>query len=282
MKVQKKKENAGYQLKTQKRGKKYKKKKRTGIKYFILTVLFLSALTAFALSPVFNIKSIVVKGNKHIKSDEMEAASGVIIGENGFKSIGNSFSKILMLRYGKSENKILNSQPYIKKVSVRFSIPDKVIIKATERTPSYVVPYMGSFLLMDDEGYILDMVDSNKKGPLSTVTGMKFANYKKGQVLKVENSSSIGYIKKLTDAIKESDNNNELKLLELLSSIDVSDASNISAVFDSRITVNFNDLRDLDYRLNFFRSIYLTQIKKSDKGFLDFNEDGNYYFRPKK
>jgi hypothetical protein len=31
-----------------------------------------------------------------------------------------------MLRYGKSEEKILRSQPYVKNVSVRFSIPDKV------------------------------------------------------------------------------------------------------------------------------------------------------------
>lgn len=282
MKVRKKKDNTQYNPKTLKKLKKTKKKKRTGLKYFILIVLFLSALIAFSLSSVFNIKSIEVRGNKHINSDELEAASGVVIGANGFKSIGSSLSRILTLRYGKSEQRILKSQPYVKKISVRFSIPDKVIINVTERIPSFALPYRDGFLTMDDEGYVLDMVNSKEKGSLNTVTGIKVENYKKGQVFKVENSSSIGYIKKLTDTIKESDNNSAMKLLALITTIDVSDTQNIRATVDSRITVNFNDLRDLDYRLNFFRYIYSTQIKKTDKGFLDFTEDGHYNFRPKK
>jgi adenine deaminase len=86
----------------------------------------------------------------------------------------------------------------------------------------------------------------------------------------------------LTDTVIESDSSSELKLAGLISSIDVSDSHNITATFDGRITVNFSDLKDLDYRLTFLKSIYLTQFKKTDKGLLEFNEDGEYTFRPKK
>jgi cell division septal protein FtsQ len=78
LKVQKTKGNAGYQSKVQKKSKKSRKKKSSGIKSFILFVLFLSAFVAFALSPVFNIKSIETRGNKHIKSDDLSAASDVV------------------------------------------------------------------------------------------------------------------------------------------------------------------------------------------------------------
>lgn len=262
----------------QKRSKKRSGKKRTGLKYMLLTLLFLIAVVIFALSPVFNIKKIEVRGNSNIKSDDIISASNIIIGSNGFKVIGSSIGNIFSLRYGKAEESIKKSQPYVKRVSVRFSIPDKVIIDLTERKPMCYVPYMAKKLVMDDEGYILD---ENKafKG-IFTLEGLKFERYEIGQVLEVEKKSSLEYIKKLMDSIKESDKNNNTKLAGMITSVNVGDINNISATLESRVTVNFNRLEKMDYRLAFLRKIYFNYLKKEDKGILEFTDDGKYSFKP--
>lgn len=264
--------------KKQKRYKKRSGKKHTWLKYMLLLLLFSTALVIFALSPVFNIKKIEVRGNSNLESDNIISASNIDVGSNGFKAIGSSIGNIFSLRYGKAEESIMKSQPYVKRVSVRFSIPDKVIIDLTERKPMCYVPYMGTKLVMDDEGYIID-VNKTFNG-IFTLEGLKFEKYEIGQALKLEKKSSLEYIKKLMDSIKESDINDNTKLADMVTSVNVGDINNISATFESRITVNFNRLEKMDYRLAFLKKIYFNYLKKDDKGILEFTDDGKYSFKP--
>ncbi len=275
-------EDSGFQPKRRRKYKKKSGKRRTLLKYVIVCILLLSAVIALAASPVFDIKKVEVRGNSHLSSEDIINTADIVLGNNGFKAVGNNIRNILSLRYGRVEESILKNQPYVRTVSARFSIPDKVVIDVTERRPLYAVPYMGANLLIDDEGYILDSVNKIENNRIFIVSGLKVKDYKKGQALKVENPDNISYIKKLTDSIGESDKDSNLKLADLITSIDLSDPYNIAVTFDSRITVNFNDLKELDYRLIFLRQIYFTQLKKEDKGFLDFTADGKYNFRPKK
>jgi hypothetical protein len=82
------------------------------------------------------------------------------------------------------------------------------------------------------------------------------------------------------DSIKESDINDNTKLADMVTSVNVGDINNISATFESRITVNFNRLEKMDYRLAFLKKIYFNYLKKDDKGILEFTDDGKYSFKP--
>jgi cell division protein FtsQ len=74
------------------------------------------------------------------------------------------------------------------------------------------------------------------------------------------------------NAIIDCDQKDNFKILKLLNYIDVSDLQNVTVSFDSRIRVNFGDLYDLSYKIDFMKKNFI-EIPKGSKGFLDMSLD---------
>ena len=83
--------------------------------------MIISAIIALLLSPVFNIQTIEVVGNKQISKEEIKSLSGIEIYENLFKVINK-----------KVENNI-KENAYINTVKVSKKIPDRIHIEVEER-----------------------------------------------------------------------------------------------------------------------------------------------------
>lgn len=263
------------------KSKKKIKKKHFGLKFILVFILFSAVVVLLALSPLFTIRQITVSGGQHYKQDDVIAVSGIIAGNNGFKTIGSDLNSIFLLRYGNSEKSILKNLPYVKDVVVKYAVPDKVRIILTERKPICVVPYLGTNLLMDEEGYIIDTVNQGAGNyNLPLVKGLEFQRFELGQVLKVENSENLQAVIKTFGAITDSDKSDKVKILGLIKWIDVSDLKKICLFVDARITVNIGDMQDLSYRISFLKQIYSRNLKPNDKGLLDFTTGENPNFIP--
>lgn len=261
--------------------KKKKSKRHPILKFIITTVIILVLFVVLAISPLFKISEIDVSGNKHNTSTDIIAASGITTGSNAFKTMGFNLKNIFTLSYGASEKRITDSYPYVKQASVRLVIPGKISIKIIERVPAFMVPYTGTTLIIDEDGFVTEAVDDISKVKLPVINGLSFDNYKPGQKLKLKNEEAFQECNELIKAIKDSDNLSSFKLYSILKSIDAADAGNIKFLLDSRIKVNFGDLQDLSYRITFLKEIYQKQIKKNEKGILDFTEK-NPRFTPDK
>ncbi len=261
--------------------KKKKTKRHPVLKFIITTVIILVLLVVLAISPLFKISEITVSGNKHNTSTDIIATSGITTGSNAFKTMGINLKNIFTLSYGDSEKRITDSYPYVKKASVRLIIPGKVSIKITERIPAYLVPYAGTTLIIDEEGFVTEMIDDTRKLKLPVLGGLSFDSYKPGQKLKLKNEEAFQECNNLIKAIKDSDSSGTVKLYSIINSIDATDTGNLKFLLDSRIKVNFGDLQDLSYRITFLKEIYQKQIKKNEKGILDFTEK-NPRFTPDK
>lgn len=269
-----------------KRGK--AKKKRIKLKILLFLMLIITATITIALSPICNINGIVVQGSQKYKDEEIIGVTDIYKGGNGFKILGKNIQEIkdikdiFLLRYGRAEKNILKSHPYIKEVFVKYLIPNKVSISINERTGVCIIPYLGNYLLMDKEGYILDTVDNPDKSGLPLIKGFNFDRYELGQALKVKVQKGFEDTVALLNAIDDSDKNDKFKIMDIIKVIDVNDTKKVYLLVDNRIEVNIGDLEDLSYKLNFLKQIYLKKISKDDKGLLDFSTGGNPNFIPEK
>ncbi len=99
-------------------------------------------------SAFFNTKYIEVKGNQRLSKQMVIDISGVTLGEN---SLDVSISKV--------EQALLKT-PWVKKVSVRRSLPDGFVIDVQERLPVFWVRKDNILYYADVLGYIIAPVDT--------------------------------------------------------------------------------------------------------------------------
>ncbi|MCX8130345.1 MAG: FtsQ-type POTRA domain-containing protein [Clostridia bacterium] len=255
--------------------KKNKKRKKNfkrlffWIKFILITALLVTTIVLLALSPLFNITRVEVKGSQRYEQGDIISTSGVIIGNNGFKTIGSNIKNFFTFRYGNAEEEILKTYPYIKSVIVRFIVPGKVRISITERKPEAVVESVTSNLIIDNEAYVLETIGKKVIKGMPLIKGLKFSSFEIGKSLNIADSGAYKDAFRLINQVKELDNKGGEKLYNHIYSIDVADRQKIRASIDSRITVNFGNLNFLEYRLDFCKHILFTKLGKEDKGYLD-------------
>lgn len=260
--------------------KKRQARRKKALKIIIFIVMLSSILVLFCMSPLFDISQIQVEGAEHCKEENIINASGISIGQNGFRYIGGNFRNFIFLRYGQAELNILNSFPYIKDAVVRYILPNKVLISIEEREPYALVPYIGAFLLIDREGYVLEVTGEKEKFDMPYVKGLRFNNYEIGKALQITNKANFNKLIILIDALTEEEKNDNFKLMNYIDTIDVGDVNNIYLYIDSRLIVNYGDLQDINYRIKILKNIFHKSLTKEDRGLIDFTVGDNPVFIP--
>ena len=253
-----------------------------GLKFILIAALVLVIIVLTGISPLFNISRIEVNGNINCKSDAIIDMSGLQTGVNGFKAIGPEPLDIVRLRFGKSEGNIIKGCPYVKSITAKYLLPGSIRISIVERTPIGVVPYLGTSLLIDGEGYVLDTAGDESSENLPVIKGLKFDDYELGKQLEPHNPESREVLIEIMKALSEVDNKEEVHILGLVNSLDVSDTDNVYISLDSRVMVRLGSLKDLNYRIKAMRQIFMKNIKKDERGLLDFSVSGNPVFTPER
>ncbi len=274
-----------------------RKKRKNRLKIFILAVLLpliiISGIIYLFTIPLFDISTIEVEGLVYCNAEEAIDASGIKTGVNAFSNTGGDILHMLVLRYRKAEYNILKHCPYIKETIVRYIPPSSVRIQIRERTPVFMIPYIGKYLLIDTECVPVDAINSDLSAAshsLPILKGLIFEKYELGKPLslqtgKIAFDTALNFMEAVVIAdeeyfLKEGDKNRNAGLLsKMVTWIDVSDTKSISVLFDSRLTVNFGRLEDLRYRLEFLRALIEGDLRYG-KGSLDFTTGVNPVFTP--
>ncbi len=250
-------------------------KNKYKLKYLLVFVLLIAIIILLGISPLFNISRINVFGVKYYNDEDIIKASEIVEGVNGFKNIGGDLKNFFFLRYGQAEADILNKYPYIKDAVVKYNLPNKVTIHIKEREPYVLIPYIGAYLVVDRDGYVLETINDKEKYSIPFIKGLKFTNYEIGQVLEIENIKHFEKLLILIDALTEEEKNDNFKLMNCIDTIDIGDINNIYMFIDSRLVVNIGDLHKLNYRIRALKQIFFKNIGRDEKGMLDFTA-GDY------
>ncbi len=250
------------------------------LKFMLTTGLLIATLVLLALSPLFAVNRIEVRGAVHYTDESLISLSGVVTGQNGFRQVGSSPGNIFRLRIGSAEEAIRQECPYIKTVEVKYVIPGSVVIDAAERTAAAVVPFNGTGLLVDRDGFVLEEQAPGTVRELPVINGLKFGSYELGKKPVYEKSEALQAAFRVMDEIQALDRDEADKLYDKVDSVDVGDLNAVSFMLESRVKVNLGDMQDLNYKLSSAKTIFAKNIKKVEKGILDFASGENPVFTP--
>lgn len=267
-------QNHKKQMQTKKKKISKKERKRQKrikrVKFILKLVVIIGIIaggTTFALvSPIFNIKDIIVTDNNKVPNDTIISLSTLQLEQNIFKFYNKNI-----------ENKI-KENPYIEKVRIHRKLPSTVEIKVTERVAQYAVDYMGKYAYINTQGYILELAENNQDMPIIQGASTNEEEFQLGNRLNNED------LNKLEDVIAIMDVMKQYKLNEKVTSIDISNKNEyIIYLADEKKKVHIGDTSNLSNKI-----LYVQAIIEQEKGtegdiFVngDLNNGFNPYFRDK-
>jgi len=225
------------------------------VKKFLVILMSIAVIAAaFSAMPLFNLSQINFKGGERYSKEEILKYSKITEGMNVFRINAKKISKTLQ------------EDAYIKSADIKIQYPDKVNITIKERKARGYVPYIGTYLYIDEEGMVLESSSSYKER-LPIVEGLKFDKFKVGQVLEIDNKEAFDIVLKTSNIlIKYSD----MYEIEDILKIDVSDIKNIH-IYMRNVDVQLGNSNDYDEKIRTMLTI-MQKIPEQDKGVLDIRD----------
>ena len=247
-----------------------RKKRKKKIKFIIKIVISLAIIIGgiiFAMtSPIFNINKIDVVNNAEVSSETIISLSELKLEENIFK-------------FKKSDvAKKIKENAYIENVEIRRMLPNCIQIDVKERTPRYSVDFMGKYVYINTQGYLLEISEDSKGLPIiqGIVTPEEDVVLNK-RLCKED-------LEKLEDVIKIMDIAKENGLEDKITYIDIKDKSQYCIYMkDEDKKIYLGDKTNLSNKMIYVVALIEKEEGKAGEIFVngDLNNKFQPYFREK-
>ena len=207
-----------------------KKRKRRIIEWFVFTALiFVAVFIVASLTVLFHIEEINVEGETRYSAEEIIECSGIEKGDNLWLTLTSDVYERLSY-----------SLPYIGSVKIKRSIPSGITVIAEEAVPEYAVKNGKSFIIVDKNDKVLEL-KSKKSGKIPIISGVDASASEAGRKLKSDAYENYSTAKEI---IKQANENSIA-----ITSVNVKDANNISAVCIGKIRLDFGSASQLSEKL---------------------------------
>ena len=214
------------------------------LKWTTLTIVLLVALVFFLMSPLFNVTEVIVLGNNGVSKETITSLSQIEIGTNIYKT-----SKEII-------RKRIKENAYIENVEVRRKLPNKIELEVKERKTSYMLEYGGSFIYINNQGYILEVANEMLDVPIIEGCTTNTEELQVGNRLNREDLTRLEMILK----IMESKESNEI--LEKINRINIEDKQNYTLKMEEeKKIVYLGNASNLSSRM-----LYLKAVLEDTKG----------------
>ena len=233
---------------------------RTRFKIFIIIFIFVIFGAFILSSELFSLKNIYVTGNKTVPKDDIVRLSNLQYGQNVFRM---------------NKKKIIRDifeNPKIKAARIKRILPSSVSLDIIEREAIALIPYLGSYLNIDEEAMIFEVSGTSQNMNAPVIEGFSFNDFKIGEVLKIDNSEQLDIALKISNALKNS------KLNEDISIINLEDLENILLITRTGIRIYLCN-NNIDYKIRMAKTIIEDLLKNNEKGIIDMRHDGNPIFK---
>ena len=232
-------------------GGKRKKIKKMSSKKLLFIASFAVMAVLFLLSPLFSVKNIEVTEMERYTKDEILSMAGIKEGMNIF-----AFSAI-------KKEMDLEENTYFESVDISRQFPDGLKIDIKERLVRGYVPYMGSYLYIDEFGRVLE-ISSGFTKQLPVVRGLSFDSFTIGEKIDADNTEAFDVMVIIAQMMTK------YEVLGDVVEIDVSDTKKITA-YVGNIVINLGDISDCDRKIRTMGQI-IEKIPEGDRGTLDLSD----------
>lgn len=213
------------------------KKKKSGL-IFIIILLFASIFfILYTKTSFFYISNIEVLGNEQISEEKFILASGIVTGENIFK---------INLKSAKENIKL---HPYVKDVRVKRKLPNKIVIHIEERKEVAVITHIGSYIYIDNEGIILNILSDKKDDKNIIINNLEIEKAEIGKEIILTHNETRGSILEFIDI------STDLGFKDKFHEIFFGENGDIIIYLESGQEVAFGSLDEVKYKLNFLQAI---------------------------
>lgn len=194
----------------------------------LLILLGLLAIAAAIGLKVFEVQNIDVKGAETISKESIIALSGIGRGENIFKvSLGQARQN-------------LESDPLVEVIGISRIFPDKIKIEIRQRQPHGAIAWLGSYVIIDEKGFVVDVRDSLPVGQYPLITGIDIEPSEKGKPLVGVTSGEKELMYKLLSALHDK------KALQYISEVSLADTGRIIMLTGEGMQIDIGKPSDLD------------------------------------
>lgn len=223
------------------------RKKRNAIILVIFLLLIGIFFILYARTSFFHVSQIIINDNYVIEDEKIIMASGIITGENIFKiKVKNAEENLLL-------------HPYIKSVDIKRKLPNKITINVVERKETLLIDYIGSYLYVDEEGKILNILSEIKNEDLPNIIGLNIETPQIGENLKYVDDDMVEDIQGFFALFVESN------LVKYVRSIEFGDNKKINIELENGTKVAFGTLDNVKYKIGFLSAIIEDMNEKSEK-----------------
>ena len=227
----------------------------------ICLIIFVFLLT----SEVFKICNIEIKGNSQVSQETILLLSEIDVNDN-----------IFLASTTKAKNKILQ-EPYIKEVTVKRELPDKIKIEIIEKEKAYMLQIDEMFAYIDKNGYVLEMA-GNKLDNLILLQGFR-TKREEIEVGKILNEEDLERLEEIEKILKSSE---KIEISNTIASINIKDKNDyiLNLPIYNKI-VHIGDTTNLTTKMLRTKDILDKTMDKEGKIFVNgkFNEGFDPYFR---
>jgi len=234
--------------------------------YQLISLVAVAAAMVTACVIFFRVNQVNVEGNAHYNTQTIIDASGIELGDN------------LVTMWGPSINdQICEQLPYVERVVLHRTLPDRVTLQVVERTvAATVADENGSLWLLSADGYLLETTQAVQG---LEITGIQAVNPQAGQPLEVaeDSQSKAKAIPKLMSALEQAGK------LAQCTQIDASAASSLRVSYDIH-QLKFPLHGDYQRMLNLFQAaLDSDKIPQGEAKVFDFTVTDNelYVQNPK-
>ena len=209
------------------------RRRRNFFKFILLILLSSVGMVLVLKTNLFIIDEIEIIGNNKIEKEDLITASSISIGENIFK---------ISIKSGEENIKKIS---YTKDIKIKRKLPRKITMEILERKEIAQVKDISSFLIIDNDGNILDLKE-DKSENLPIIIGLEIDNKTQGDNIfsEMEFDLRVKFIRQGYD----------IGLLDHIEEINMENIDSIDIKTYSDINIAFGKLNNVRYKLNLLDS----------------------------
>ena len=219
-------------------------KKRAAVTLLLLLLLF--AIAGFLGYKYLRVDTIRVEGNSAVKSEYIVSICGV---EKGQHMITLDRDKI-------KQN--IERDPFLTLQNVDIKLPDQITLRVTERKRAAVVLFADKFIVIDKNGYILEIKGEMEDIDYPVISGFNVTAFDLGAKIKSDDSYKLSVMSKILSGLSTYD------LSKVIAEIDLSNINSIKLTSREGMNVKFGQSDRISDKLQWVSEV-MKVLKKEGK-----------------
>lgn len=242
-----------------------KKRRRRGnyvVYYIMLAVVAFIIFAILSVTVLFNCEGIVVEGETVYSDEEIIKASGLKGDEN----------LVRLSLFGISDDILEELVSLDTAVVTKHYFPPHIKITVTPAEPMVNFYYAGKNYVISHEGRVMQ-IDRTAADCMEVVGYQPGESVVVGDYITAANPEQDDMIKTVSTAL-------ELKELEGITKLDISDMINIKMTYEDRVVITLGSVLQLEQKLSIIKELVTTYIGEDEKVTLDVSNPVRVVQRP--